>query len=140
MQIAIASGEKLGVTQEDIKPLGHVMEFRINAEDPITFLPTPGKLTEYQIPTEKGVRVDTGFQKGSVISPYYDSLIAKVIVKGASREEVFHKSKQVLSSFSIKGVASTIPFHLWILEEEIFINSEHNIGSIDKLVEQGSVY
>ncbi len=139
MQIAIARGERLQLMQEDIKTFGHVMQFRINAEDPKTFYPNPGRLTQYQIPIDDQVRVDTGFEKGCMISPYYDSLLAKVIVKADSREDVLKKSKEILSSFLIKGVASTIPFHLWVLEERMFVNSSHTIGSIDAIIEKGSV-
>jgi acetyl-CoA carboxylase biotin carboxylase subunit len=141
IQIAIAQGEKLPITQKDVKQkVGHVMEFRVNAEDSDAFIPTPGILTDYKIPSDPQVRVDTGFTKGSTVSPYYDSLLAKVIVKGNSREEVIIKSKEVLSTFSIEGVCSTLPFFLRILEGEMFNKSEHHIASIDNKVGKESVH
>jgi acetyl-CoA carboxylase biotin carboxylase subunit len=139
MQIKIARGEKLEVKQKDIsiKPL-HVMEFRINAEDPeLNFRPSPGTLDVFIPPLGAHVRVDTAVHQGARISPFYDSMIAKLIVTGKDRNEVIRRSRRMLAAFYIEGVATTIPFYSKILLEDFFINNNHHILSIDKRAKEG---
>jgi acetyl-CoA/propionyl-CoA carboxylase biotin carboxyl carrier protein len=115
-QFRIAMGEALGFEDPIIR--GHSIEFRINGEDPgRSFLPAPGRITEWQIPTGPGVRVDAGFRKGDVIGGNFDSLLAKLIVTGATREEAIQRSRRALAEFEIQGLATALPFHRAILED-----------------------
>lgn len=133
MQIEIAQGKRLEFAQQDIIPTGYVMEFRINAEDPeLDFRPCPGFIRTIELPVRQGVRIDTSIYSGYRVPPYYDSMIAKVIVWGTSREDVINKSKKVLREFSIDGIKTTIPFHLKMLEENLFLENKHTILSIDE--------
>ncbi len=119
-QLRVAAGEPLSFTTAP--PRGHVMEFRINAEDPARgFLPTPGTLSRYREAAGRGIRVDSGVRQGSTISQYYDNLIAKLIVSGIDRNEVIGRAKRALTEFDIGGVDTTIPAHLMILESEEFV-------------------
>lgn len=115
-QFRIAMGEALGFDDPVIR--GHSIEFRINGEDPgRSFLPAPGRITEWQIPTGPGVRVDAGFRKGDVIGGNFDSLLAKLIVTGATREEAIQRSRRALAEFDVQGLATALPFHRAILED-----------------------
>ena len=115
-QFRIAMGEELGFEDPVIR--GHSIEFRINGEDPgRSFLPAPGRITEWQIPTGPGVRVDAGFRKGDVIGGNFDSLLAKLIVTGATREEAIQRSRRALAEFEIQGLATALPFHRAIVED-----------------------
>ena len=115
-QFRIAMGEALGF--EDPIVRGHSIEFRINGEDPgRSFLPAPGRITEWQIPTGPGVRVDAGFRKGDLIGGNFDSLLAKLIVTGATREEAIQRSRRALAEFEVQGLATALPFHRAILED-----------------------
>ncbi len=115
-QFRIAMGEALGFDDPAIR--GHSIEFRINGEDPgRSFLPAPGRITEWQIPTGPGVRVDAGFRKGDVIGGNFDSLLAKLIVTGATREEAVQRSRRALAEFEVQGLATALPFHRAILED-----------------------
>ncbi|CAN2215461.1 COG4770 Acetyl/propionyl-CoA carboxylase, alpha subunit [Candidatus Nanopelagicaceae bacterium] len=115
-QFRIAMGEALGFDDPVVR--GHSIEFRINGEDPgRSFLPAPGRITEWQIPTGPGVRIDAGFRKGDVIGGNFDSLLAKLIVTGATREEAIQRSRRALAEFEVQGLATAIPFHRAILED-----------------------
>jgi acetyl-CoA carboxylase, biotin carboxylase subunit len=126
-QIRIAAGEKLGYTQEDITFEGWAIECRINAEDPETFAPSPGKVTEFHAPGGLGVRLDSGLYAGYSIPPYYDSLIGKLIVHGKTREEALLRLKRSLQEMVIGGVKTTNPLHLALLEEEAFTSGDYHI-------------
>ena len=115
-QFRIAMGEELGFDDPIVR--GHSIEFRINGEDPgRSFLPAPGRITEWQIPSGPGVRVDAGFRKGDVIGGNFDSLLAKLIVTGATREEAIQRSRRALAEFEVQGLATALPFHRAILED-----------------------
>ena len=123
-QIKIAWGEPLSIT-ETPPPVGHAIEFRINAEDPSRgFIPNPGTLVTYREPSGPGVRIDSGVVQGSTISQYYDNMIAKLIVTGATRTDVVARAKRALGEYVIEGVDTTIPAHLQILSDERFINGD----------------
>ena len=126
-QIRIAAGEKLGYTQDNISFEGWAIECRINAEDPETFAPSPGKVTEFHAPGGLGVRLDSGLYAGYSIPPYYDSLIGKLIVSGKTREETLLRLKRSLQEMVIGGVKTTIPLHLALLEEEAFLSGDYHI-------------
>jgi acetyl-CoA/propionyl-CoA carboxylase biotin carboxyl carrier protein len=115
-QFRIAMGEALGFDDPVVR--GHSIEFRINGEDPgRSFLPAPGRITQWQIPTGPGVRVDAGFRNGDVIGGNFDSLLAKLIVTGATREEAIQRSRRALAEFEVQGLATALPFHRAILED-----------------------
>lgn len=140
-QIRIAQGEKLQYEQKDIHFKGHVMQFRINAEDPSRhFTPSPGKLEYYLPPGGPHVRVDSACYSGYVIPPNYDSMIAKLIVYGKDRKETIAKAKRALREFHIGGVHSTIPFHLYMLEDLSFISADFDLTYIDNLAADGCTF
>jgi acetyl-CoA carboxylase biotin carboxylase subunit len=114
-QILIAAGLPLPFGQKDIKLRGHAIECRVNAEDPRTFRPSPGRITAWHVPGGRGVRVDTAAYAEYVIPPFYDSLIAKLIVHGATRQEAISRMERALDMFIIEGVRTSIPFHQEIL-------------------------
>jgi len=115
-QIRIAAGEKLGYTQSNIVPHGHAIEFRVNAEDPTTFIPNPGKITLYAPPGGMGVRVDSAVYSGYTIPPTYDSMIAKLIVHAQSRPACIMRAQRALDEFVIDGIKTTIPLQKKLLE------------------------
>ena len=119
-QIRIAEGEDLGYEQSDLQIVGHSIECRINAEDPVTFTPSPGKITAFNIPGGPGVRVDTAVYPGYVVPPYYDSMIAKLIVHARTRELAIARMKRALEMMIIEGIKTTIPLHLKIMNDEKF--------------------
>lgn len=120
-QIRIAAGEKLGIKQKQLKPNGHAIECRINAEDPFKgFRPSPGKITALHFPGGYGVRVDSHIYQDYVVPPYYDSLIAKLIVHARTRDEAIARMLRALEEFVIEGVHTTIPFHIKLLNSPEF--------------------
>lgn len=122
-QLTVAAGEPLSFTQEDIKLDGWAIECRINAENPAkNFMPSPGRITEYLPPGGFGVRVDSAAYAGYSIPPYYDSMIAKLIVWGKDRNEAIERMKRALGEFVIDGITTTIPFHQKVLEHEVFVS------------------
>ena len=122
-QLRIASGEPIScIERAPFAPFGHAMEFRINAEDPEhDFRPCPGNITRFEVPGGPGVRVETYIKQGDRSSPYYDSMVAKLIVWGIDRDECIARGKRALSEFCIEGIKTTIPFHLEVLEKEAFV-------------------
>ncbi len=131
-QIRIAAGEKLSVKQEDIKLRGHAFEVRINAEDPETFHPCPGKITALHVPGGFGVRVDSFIYDEYKVVPFYDSLLAKLIVHGQNRDEAIAKMRQALDEFVVKGVKTTIPIHRQIFASQRFVDSEYTTRFIEE--------
>jgi acetyl-CoA carboxylase biotin carboxylase subunit len=126
-QIKIASGQKLSLSQEDVTFNGWAIECRINAENPAkNFMPSAGKINMYLAPGGYGVRIDSAAYPGYSIPPYYDSMIAKLIVHAPTREEAIDKMKRALSEFAIEGVHTTIPFHLKLLQHQQFVSGEFN--------------
>jgi propionyl-CoA carboxylase alpha chain len=122
-QIRIARGEKLGLTQDDIKPNGHAIELRVYAEDPLNnFLPSIGTLTKYQKPVGEGIRVDDGYEEGMTIPIYYDPMIAKLVVHGKTRTEAIQKMLQAIKDYKIEGVATTLPFGTFVFEHDAFFS------------------
>ncbi|HOE95187.1 MAG TPA: acetyl-CoA carboxylase biotin carboxylase subunit [Candidatus Sumerlaeota bacterium] len=135
-QIRIASGEKLGYRQKDIEFRGHVIEFRINAEDPdYNFAPNPGKLTTFHVPGGPGVRIDSHAYSEYVIPPHYDSMIAKLIVKGKNRAEAVRRANRALDEFVVEGIRTTIPFFLKILRNERFLSGDYTTAFVEEFYE-----
>ena len=126
-QIRIASGAALGYTQDDIQFRGHAIECRINAEDPETFAPCPGKITEWHAPGGLGIRVDSEIYSGYSIPPYYDSMIAKLIVHAKTRNAALLRLRRALEEVFFIGVKTTIPLHQEIISQNEFIDGQYNI-------------
>ena len=126
-QIRVAAGLTLSFSQEDVKFSGHAIECRINAEDPFNFTPSPGKIGDYHTPGGLGVRVDSGIYSGYTIPPYYDSMIAKLIVHGKTRNECLMRLRRSLGEFVIDGIKTTIPLHQSLIKETDFINGAYDI-------------
>lgn len=124
-QLRIADGEELDI--EEVDPRGHTIEFRINAEDPfMDYLPTPGQVVEWQEPAGPGVRVDSWIRTGTTVSQYYDNLMAKLIVWGSDREMAINRGKRALGEFKVRGVSTTIPALLAVLDNEDFLEGRHH--------------
>jgi acetyl-CoA carboxylase, biotin carboxylase subunit len=119
-QILIAAGEELGMKQEDVTFTGHSIECRINAEDPRTFAPSPGKITTFHMPGGPGVRVDTHAYSGYTVPPHYDSLVAKIIVHARDRERAIARMLRALEATIVEGIKTTIPVHKQILADPLF--------------------
>ena len=120
-QIRIAAGEPLNFTQDDLIFVGHAIECRINAEDPETFAPSPGRITTLNLPSGPGVRVDTAIYSGYFVPPHYDSLIAKLITHARTRERAIARMRRALEAMVVEGIKTTIPLHLKILDDKDFI-------------------
>ena len=132
-QIKIAAGEELGFTQAEVHLDGHAIECRVNAEDPSKgFRPCPGKIKSIHMPGGFGVRIDTAVYQGYEIPPYYDSMIAKVIVKGRDRNEAIQKMKVALSEFLIEGIVTNVDFQLNLLRDPDFEKGDFDIGFLNR--------
>ena len=135
--VRISNGAPLGYTQDDIKFSGHAIECRINAEDPETFMPCPGKIGIYHAPGGLGVRVDSGLYSGYKVPPHYDSMIAKLIVHGTSRNECLMRLRRALSEYVIDGLKTTIPLHQKLAVDPDIINGDYDIHWLEKFMERG---
>ncbi|WP_028399146.1 acetyl-CoA carboxylase biotin carboxylase subunit [Ectobacillus panaciterrae] len=132
-QIRVASGEKLSLTQDEVQFQGWAIECRINAENPAkNFMPSPGKVQMYLPPGGYGVRVDSAVYPGYSIPPYYDSMVAKLITYGKTRDEAIARMKRALSEFVVDGVHTTIPFHLQLLDHPDFVKGEFNTKFLEQ--------
>ena len=131
LQLQVAAGER--IRKKEFKPKGHAIECRINAEDPEhDFRPSPGEITSFHLPGGYGVRVDTHCYHGYKVPPYYDSLIAKLIVTAPSRSEAIRKLSVALEEFTIEGIHTTIPFHRRVMKNEAFVSGEYDTSFIEK--------
>jgi acetyl-CoA carboxylase biotin carboxylase subunit len=130
-QIRVASGEPLGYKQAAITLRGHAIECRINAEDPEHFVPSPGTVTAWLPPGGYGVRVDSHLMPGAIVPPYYDSLIAKIIVHGRDRAEAIGRMQRALAETVVEGVKTTIPYHQKLLADPAFLSGEHTLPRLE---------
>jgi len=130
-QINIAAGKPLTLKQSQVKLTGHSFECRVNAESPETFTPSPGVITAFHVPGGPGIRVDSASYMGSVITPYYDSLIAKLIVHAETRDKAIAKMNGALSEFVIEGIQTTLPLHKSVFEESGFIKGRYSTTFLD---------
>ena len=135
-QIRIAAGETLGYAQADVRFQGHAIECRITAEDPVTFIPTPGRVDVYQPPGGLGVRVDGALYAGYDVPPYYDSMVAKLIVHAPSRADAIARMRRALMEFVIQGIRTTIPLHRRIMEAPEFRAGDYTIHWLERFVGQ----
>ncbi len=139
LQILLANGEELNLKQRDIKISGHAIECRVNAEDPKTFMPSPGKIEAFHPPGGPGIRIDTAAYAGYVVPPFYDSMIAKVIAYGKDRKEAISRMKRALEMFLIEGIKTNIPLHLAILEDKRFLEGDINTHFMEDFFKRNEI-
>ncbi|MCZ6509702.1 MAG: acetyl-CoA carboxylase biotin carboxylase subunit [Alphaproteobacteria bacterium] len=132
--IRIAAGEPLSFNQDDIAVNGHAIECRINAESPDTFAPSPGRITEFHTPGGLGVRVDSALYAGYTVPPYYDSLVAKLIVHAGNREDCLLRLRRALDEMVVSGIETTIPLHQRVIDDPSFQAGDYDIHWLEKLV------
>ena len=130
--IRAAAGRPLGFTQDDIRFSGHAIECRINAESPDTFMPSPGRIGDYHAPGGLGVRVDSALYSGYTVPPYYDSMVAKLIVYGANRNECLMRLRRALEEYVIDGIETTIPLHRRVIADPAFVNGAYDIRWLEE--------
>ncbi|HTY66898.1 MAG TPA: acetyl-CoA carboxylase biotin carboxylase subunit [Alphaproteobacteria bacterium] len=133
-QIKVAAGNTLPFRQEDVRFHGHAIECRINAEDPETFRPSPGRITSYHAPGGLGVRVDSALYSGYAVPPHYDSMVAKLVVHGTSRNECLMRLRRALDEYVIGGIETTLPLHRRLIREPAFIDGAYDIHWLEKFV------
>ena len=133
MQIRVARGEKLSITQDDLQIKGHAMELRVYAEDTLNdFLPSVGHLDVYQIPVGEGIRVDNGFEQGMDVPIYYDPMLAKLITYGNTREESIELMIKAIANYHIEGISTTLPFGTFVMEHEAFRSGNFDTNFVKK--------
>ena len=135
-QIRIAAGEELTFQKDHIRLRGHAIEIRVNAEDPKTFAPSPGKITEYHAPGGLGVRMDSAIYKGYSIPPYYDSMVGKLIVHGRNREECLRRLNRAIDETVIEGIKTSLPLQKWIIAQDDFKNGNYTIHWLEQNLEK----
>ena len=133
-QLRVAAGERLSVRQGDIRFQGHAIECRVNAECPDTFVPSPGTISAFSLPGGPGVRVDTAMYGEAVVTPYYDSLIAKVMAHGRDRDEAMARMTRALEMMVVEGIKTSIPMHLRILADPDFRAGRMTTGFMDRFL------
>ena len=133
-QIRIAAGERLSFKQGDVTFTGHAIECRVNAEDPDTFVPSPGTIQAFSVPGGPGVRVDTFAHSDCTIPPYYDSMIAKIIAHGRDRQEAIARMRRTLEMTVIDGIKTTIPLHLRILSDPDFVAGRLSTAFMERYI------
>ena len=139
-QIRVARGEKLTFSQEDLRIDGHALELRVCAEDPLNdFLPSVGTLHRYSTPEGAGIRVDDGYTEGMEVPIYYDPLLAKLIVHGATRAEAIQKMKAAIAGYKVEGVATTLPFGRFVMEHPAFISADFDTNFIKQYFQPDSL-
>ncbi len=131
-QIRIAAGRPLDLRQEEIEFAGHAIECRVNAEHPLTFYPSPGRITDYHAPGGLGVRVDSALYAGYAVPAYYDSLVAKLVVHGRTRNECLMRLRRALEEYVIEGVETTIPLHRRLIGEKAFVDGDYDIHWLER--------
>jgi acetyl-CoA carboxylase biotin carboxylase subunit len=138
-QIRVADGSELAIAQQDVKFLGHAIECRINAENPVSFRPSPGRILHYHPPGGLGVRVDSAVYQGYTIPPYYDSLIGKLIVHGKTRPECLMRLKRALDEFVVDGVESTLPLFRALVREQDIVDGNYHIHWLERFLAEGGL-
>jgi len=138
-QIRVADGADLSISQDDVKFHGHAIECRINAENPVSFRPSPGKIVHYHPPGGMGVRIDSAAYQGYVIPPYYDSLVGKLIVHGKTRGECLMRLKRALDEFVVDGVETTLPLFQTLVRETDIVNGDYHIHWLEQFLAGGGM-
>lgn len=137
-QIEIAQGKPLALQQQDVQTTGHAIECRINAENPFSFTPSPGRVTQWNLPGGAGIRLDTHITQGSTVQPYYDSLIAKVIARGATRPEAIRRLQVALAEMQVEGIETNIPLHQALLQDKGVLEGGVDIHHLEHWLEKRS--
>ncbi len=135
-QLRVARGEPLAFTQSDIRSQGHAFECRINAEDPQTFAPSPGRITRWDVPGGTGVRVDSHIRAGDLVSPHYDSLIGKLIVHGATRDQALARMRVALDEMAVEGIRTNLPLHRELLRDPGVIAGGVDNHHLERLLQE----
>ncbi len=138
-QIRVAAGGELDLSQRDVRFNGHAIECRINAENPVSFRPSPGKIVHYHPPGGLGVRVDSAVYHGYSIPPYYDSLVGKLIVHGKTRGECLMRLKRALDEFVIEGIETTLPLFRALVREKDVIDGDYHIHWLEAFLARGGM-
>ncbi|MGH6738648.1 MAG: acetyl-CoA carboxylase biotin carboxylase subunit, partial [Bradyrhizobium sp.] len=138
-QIRVGAGADLALTQGDVKFHGHAIECRINAENPVSFRPSPGKITHYHPPGGLGVRVDSAVYHGYTIPPFYDSLVGKLIVHGKTRGECLMRLKRALDEFVVDGIETTLPLFRALVREKDIIDGDYHIHWLEEFLAKGGM-
>jgi len=133
-QLRVAAGQPLGYQQSDVEFRGHAIECRVTAEDPETFMPTPGRVDVFHAPGGLGVRVDSALYAGYVVPPYYDSMVAKLIVHAPTRPEAIARMRRALGEFAIQGIKTTLPLHRRIMDAPEFVAGDYTIHWLERFV------
>jgi acetyl-CoA carboxylase biotin carboxylase subunit len=132
-QLRIAEGAEPGFDVDATAPVGHAIELRVNAEDPKRFLPGPGAVTGWVEPTGEGVRVDSGYAAGTTVTPFYDSLLAKLVVHGSDRQQALERARVAVAGFTVTGPKCNLPFHAELLENPEFVSGQYDTGLIARM-------
>ena len=132
-QFLIAAGEPVSFDPAAVTPSGHAIEFRVYAEDPVRFLPGPGKITEWSEPTGSGIRIDAGYTAGNTVTPFYDPLLAKLCVHGADRAEAIGRAREAVAAFKVAGPKNNLAFHAELLGSPEFVSGDYDTSLISKL-------
>ena len=132
-QLRIAAGADPGFDAEAATPTGHAIELRVNAEDPKRFLPGPGPVTEWTEPTGDGVRVDAGYAAGTLVTPFYDSLLAKLVVHGGDRQQALQRARAAVAGFTVTGPRCNLPFHAELLQHAEFVSGNYDTGLVARM-------
>jgi acetyl-CoA carboxylase biotin carboxylase subunit len=138
-QIRVAAGSDLSITQEEVRFFGHAIECRVNAENPVSFRPSPGKIVHYHPPGGLGVRVDSAVYQGYVIPPYYDSLVGKLIVHGKTRQECLMRLRRSLDEFVVDGIDTTLPLFRALVREQDIIDGDYHIHWLEQYLARGGM-
>ena len=132
-QLLVAAGEPVGFDPDDVSLTGHAIEMRVNAEDPKRFLPGPGTISAWEEPTGEGVRVDAGYALGNVVTPHYDSLLAKLVVHGADRDEALARARAALAGFRVEGPKCNLAFFTELLDTPEFLSGRYDTGIVARM-------
>jgi len=132
-QLRVAAGEAPGFDPDAVLPQGHAIELRVYAEDPVKFLPRPGTLTRWVEPTGEGVRVDAGVRSGDVVTPFYDPMLAKLVVHGADRAAALDRARAAVAAFEVEGVTTNLPFLAEVLDDPGFAAGTYDTGLVARM-------
>jgi acetyl-CoA carboxylase, biotin carboxylase subunit len=132
-QFLIASGEAPSFDPAAVRPAGHALELRVYAEDPVRFLPAPGTITRWEEPAGDGIRVDSGYQAGNTVTPYYDPLLAKLCVHGADRAQALARARDAVAAFAVEGPKTNLAFHAELLASPDFVSGDYDTSLVSKL-------
>jgi acetyl-CoA carboxylase, biotin carboxylase subunit len=132
-QLLIAAGRPVSFDPDDVRCTGHSLELRVNAEDPVRFLPGPGAITVWDEPRGPGIRVDAGYAAGTTVTPHYDSLMAKLIVHGTDREQALERARAAVAAFRVEGPKCNLPFFAELLEHPEFVSGDYDTGIVARM-------